>query len=310
MDVTGLEHINYDQTVKSRKKAKETTRQHTERILQYADKIIPATNNLLETVANCSTAAAADDDDDHDDNDDEDTGGKHRDADRKKRINRKQPKATKEEQESKKQRGQVILNEFYDKYPQMRPKPHTPELNNLSEPPIVNVSECPSDVSYANENNKSSELPIVNVTECLSEVSYASENNKSWDLPIVNVTEHPSQMSGVSGNSSKLPRVAKRVIEEEHDEVSGHVASSRRRIRSERRVDSIKECSCGCGTMTTTYQLCPTANYKSKCPYNNVISTECCKTGWVCCIDCKKTNKGNIQKRGEDTNKATIINDK
>jgi hypothetical protein len=66
--------------VKTRKKTKETTRQHTERILQYANKIIPATNNLLETVAKCGSDDDDVDDDDDDDNDGENIDGKHRKA--------------------------------------------------------------------------------------------------------------------------------------------------------------------------------------------------------------------------------------
>jgi len=369
-----LNDIKFTQTVKTRKKTKETTRQHTERILQYANKIIPATNNLLETVAKCGSDDDDVDDDDDDDNDGDNIDGKHRKAALKiptkaskqtskanfaatKNAAQQKAQMTEAEQETQKQKGQEILNNFYVKFPHLRPtsKPHTPEVNNLLNPLMVNVTERPSDLSCASENNgleppivntaeclsevfggsenKGSELPIVDTTErpsvggsenkgleppivntaeCLSEVFGGSENkgselpivdkterpsvggseNKGLEPPIVNTTECLSEVFGGSENKGlEPPRAVKRVIEGGHNEVSPHAATSRRRIRSERRTDSTRECSCGCGTITTTYQLCPTANYKSKCPNNNVISLECASTGWVCCIDCKKTNK-------------------
>jgi hypothetical protein len=330
LDVTGLNDIKFTQTVKTRKKTKETTRQHTERILQYANKIIPATNNLLETVAKCGSDDDDVDDDDDDDNDGDNIDGKHRKAALKiptkaskqtskanfaatKNAAQQKAQMTEAEQETQKQKGQEILNNFYVKFPHLRPtsKPHTPEVNNLLNPLMVNVTERPSDLSCASENN-GLEPPIVNTAECLSEVFGGSENkgselpivdkterpsvggseNKGLEPPIVNTTECLSEVFGGSENKgSEPPRAVKRVIEGGHNEVSPHAATSRRRIRSERRADSTRECSCGCGTITTTYQLCPTANYKSKCPNNNVISLECASTGWVCCIDCKKTNK-------------------
>jgi len=101
----------------------------------------------------------------------------------------------------------------------------------------------------------------------------------------------------------KLRIESKRTRVQEHDdEVAGPSSSKRRKLKREMKIDSLRHCTCGCGTITASFQLCQGSNFLGKCLFGNIISDECIRQkSWVCCMSCNnnKSTRKEIKSKGK-----------